>query len=421
MSDRRAARRHNRPRGWWLVILAGVVLGPTALAAPPRDLGQALEAARSTLTVDGRGLGGTGAAVLLPAIAAARYVFIGEDHVTREIPRFAAAVCDAMARQGGLAALAIEAGPEAARFVAGAVQHPDFTQRIAGQLQHYPDSIAFLNIRDEVDLVRHCAGAAGAEFSLWGLDQEFLGAAGWLLDGVSAEHPPAPAASLVAGLQAEAAADLRRATATGNPAQLYALAADRGALARAQMAVETSATPRARVLMASLAATTAIYEEDGAVSNRDRAVLLKRTLAADLQGLVPADGRVLLKFGDDHGYQGINPLGQRDLGNFVAELADGQNVGSLAIDVLGARGIHRRYAGYRRPTTLQPFTLVDDPDYRWLAPAIGRQAPGGWTLFDLRTLRHKSFSGIDPEMQREIYGYDLLLIVPVVTAADMIR
>jgi hypothetical protein len=24
-------------------------------------------------------------------------------------------------------------------------------------------------------------------------------------------------------------------------------------------------------------------------------------------------------------------------------------------------------------------------------------------------------------MQREIYGYDLLLIVPVVTAADMIR
>lgn len=56
--------------------------------------------------------------------------------------------------------------------------------------------------------------------------------------------------------------------------------------------------------------------------------------------------RVLLKFGDWHVYKGINPLRQRDLGNFVAELADGRNGASLHILVLGAKGTHALYAGY---------------------------------------------------------------------------
>jgi hypothetical protein len=61
-----------------------------------------------------------------------------------------------------------------------------------------PDSVAFLNIRQESDLMSHCANVAhDPRFQLWGLDQEFPGSAGWLLGKILAMHSgPAAAAAL---------------------------------------------------------------------------------------------------------------------------------------------------------------------------------------------------------------------------------
>ena len=57
------------------------------------------------------------------------------------------------------------------------------------QLQ-YPDSIAFLSDRQEDDLADHCADAArGRDFHRWGLDQEFLAAAGWMIQRMIDTHP----------------------------------------------------------------------------------------------------------------------------------------------------------------------------------------------------------------------------------------
>ena len=54
-------------------------------------------------------LGGGGAAVLQDAISHADFVLLGEDHLSREIPRLAAAICDAMGQSGGFSAMAFEA------------------------------------------------------------------------------------------------------------------------------------------------------------------------------------------------------------------------------------------------------------------------------------------------------------------------
>jgi hypothetical protein len=154
-------------------------------------------------------------------------------------------------------------------------------------------------------------------------------------------------------------------------------------------------------------------------SNTQRAQFMKQNLQKDLDA-APRQ-RVLLKFGDWHLYKGFNPLHQRDLGNYVAEIADGEGSSSLHICVLGAKGTHVGFGGYNRPEKLEPFVLTDDSDYRWIKPAMENQVPNAWTLYDLRSLRFQKLANLDQDMERLIYGYDLLVIIPELTPASVIR
>jgi len=54
-------------------------------------------------------------------------------------------------------------------------------------------------------------------------------------------------------------------------------------------------------------------------SNSQRAGLLKESLRHDLERTALARKKVLVKFGDWHLYKGLNPLHQRDLGNYTAD------------------------------------------------------------------------------------------------------
>jgi len=137
-----------------------------------------------------------------------------------------------------------------------------------------------------------------------------------------------------------------------------------------------------------------------------------------------SEPRVLFKFGDFHMGKGFNVLHQRDLGNFVSELADGERTQSLHILLLGPRGTHAAFAGYAKPLGHEPFVMTDDPDYKWLAPAaidlLPQQAGTTGetlTLFDLRKLR---FRGIDlpPDWERIVYGYDLFVFIPELTPVE---
>ncbi|MEO7257699.1 MAG: hypothetical protein ABIW18_07270, partial [Sphingomicrobium sp.] len=75
---------------------------------------------------------------------------------------------------------------------------------------------------------------------------------------------------------------------------------------------------------------------------------------------------------------------------------------------------------YYRPLGREPFKMTDDKDYHWLAEAVQTQASTGWTLFDLRPLRHVGIANLSPDWKRAIEGYDLLLLVPEFTPSDLI-
>lgn len=99
-----------------------VVAGASASASPQSvaqlpSLEQKLHEVRYELHVEGGKFSGSGAPVLATAIADANYVLIGEGHLTREIPRFAAGVCKLIGDAGPFT-MVVEASPEAATFVA---------------------------------------------------------------------------------------------------------------------------------------------------------------------------------------------------------------------------------------------------------------------------------------------------------------
>jgi hypothetical protein len=292
--------------------------------------------------------------------------------------------------------------------------------------KRFPDSAAFLNIPDENDLAAHCAAVSQRSgFRIWGLDQEFIGSAGWILERMLATQPGPAARAAILQLQAMERTDEAETRKTGDPSKLFLLAVPAAEIGRAAAAIEKDGTPATRAAFRELTESREIYLENAAGSsdsNARRARLLKQNFLAGYQA---ADGpakpqRVLLKFGDWHLYKGINPLRQRDLGNFVAEFADGRNETSLHIMVLGAKGTHALYTGYQRPLKLEPFVMDQDDDYRWMKPAIDAQKAGSWTLFDLRKLRFQHL-GLSADWERTVYGYDLLVVIPELTPAVAIQ
>jgi len=404
-----------------------IIFASAALAFSQKPtLESGIASASYALAIEDGKLAGPGAPILEEAIARADFVLLGEDHLTREIPRFAAAVCDAMGASGGLSAMAFEASPAVANFVQESLGSPDRLGKMTDLQKRYPDSAAFLDVQDENDLAAHCASVARrGGFRIWGLDQEFVGSSGWILERMLATRPGPIARAAILQLQAMERSDEREARKTGDPSKLFMFAVPAAEIEKAAAAVEKDGTPATRTAFHELTESREIYLENAAgssESNARRARLMKQNFLAGYQaaGGQRKSQRVLLKFGDWHLYKGINPLHERDLGNFVAEFADGRNQTSLHIMVLGAKGTHALFAGYVQPLKFEPFVMDQDDDYRWLKPAIDAQKAGSWTLYDLRKLRFKHLD-LNADWERVVYGYDLLVVIPELTPAGSIH
>ncbi len=173
-----------------LTILVGAVSGLAVAQTPPpvSPFKEQVTRAASALQVDAPKLRGPGATILADAVDGARYVLVGDAHFSQEIPRFTVALCHLMAPKG-LRAMAVETGPEAARIVNADLRRPDRVARLSAFMRAHPDAMAFQNNGAENDMAAACAREAGPEFQVWGLDQEFFGASGFLLDEMAASSP----------------------------------------------------------------------------------------------------------------------------------------------------------------------------------------------------------------------------------------
>lgn len=356
---------------------------------------------------------------------------IGEDHGISQIPQFAGAVCEMLGPQG-FHTMAVEAGPLAAEALQPWITQDDGVRKLAEFEKKYPESIAFYNFREEYDLLGRCARTAPAgKFKLWGLDQELMGASGLILTRILETHPGKQAVEETKRLLQKDDEAHAVALKSGNPADTFMMTSSEADLTRLKELLHKEGNPTAQSLIDALIGSRDIYLKNmtaGYESNRERALLMKRTFQREYARATQAEGKppkVLFKFGGDHTYKGFNPLRNNDIGNFLAELADGQGTRSLHILILGVKGSQLRFAGIGRPFQPGNFDLAEDKDsdFRFLKPMFDNLTGDGWTMFDLRGLRKGfvSLGPVDKELERLIFGNDLLVLIPLATPSRQIQ
>lgn len=404
----------------FLILMVG---NAGAAIAQDSKFAAKLVKSRSELRIGGGRMTGTGGDLLRSVLADAQYVLIGEDHGTSQIPMFTSAVCAILGPQG-FHTMAVEAGPMAADIVQQGIGHDDRWQRIAASETKYPDSIAFFNLAEELDMVTSCAQSAkGETFHLWGLDQELMGSTGMTMARILDTHPQKEASAAAQHILDENNAAAEKAAKSGNPGELLMLSAPDEEFTQLNELLKKEGNTEAQRLMRGLIASRQIYKDNMAApsdSNRERALLMKQTFMQDYD--MAARGsrpKVLMKFGDWHLYKGFNPLQNNDIGNFITELADGQGTKALHIIILPVTGSRLRFAGIGRPYAPEGFKMLDDNDYKFMQPFVDGMGSEGWTVFDLRKLRGEAIS--DLNLQRLVSGYDLLVLIPEATAATQIR
>lgn len=417
----------NRRGSAWLVSLVWVLATGAVAQTPaptPLPFETRLAQATTSLVVGPAGFSGEGAPALVDAIAASQYVLIGESHMSREIPAFTTQICRLMA-PSGLTAMALETGPEAAHVVESAMRSDDPTASIDAFMRAHPSGLAFFNGRDEVQMAADCAAAAGPDFALWGLDQEFLGSSGYLLAEMLAANPGPVSRSALSELAELDRAATAAAVASGSPFDLFIITASPETLERAAAAVATDGGDRVRYLFGLLTETHAIYAASRSRQgdpNGRRARLMKRTLAAHLAE--NPEARVLLKFGAWHFYKSLNPLDQRDLGAWVAERADGEGVTALHIMVAGASGSQAVFGGVARPVRVSAFDVMDEEAADWTKDVVLSRPEGtppeAWTLIDLRALRANGLTNAPEHWRQLALGYDLAILAPTLSASSVL-
>ena len=222
MSKRSAFARHA---GRCVVAALGAfafTYGISAEQKPKPSLAEALVQARGALVLSDSGFSGEGAGALKAAVRESRFVLLGEDHFSREIPRFASMLCDIMKPD----AFAVEAGPEAAAFVSGLLRSEARKDLLAKRMRAHPNNMAFLDAVEENDSAAHCATTSrNPAFALWGLDQEFLGATGTLLQAMVATAPGKQSLGAMAATRGRAEIAEKLARESGDPGKAFMLSA----------------------------------------------------------------------------------------------------------------------------------------------------------------------------------------------------
>jgi hypothetical protein len=413
----------------WILFFAFTSNGlcqKSSVPAVRESLADALKGATLPVTVTPQGdLADTGGKMMTEAVEHASFVLLGESHFSRETPQLAAAVCKAMHPD----AYAVEAGPYAAAYVQTVLKNPDRKAAMQERERAHPANMVFLDDEQENDLAAKCVASGKKEgIPLWGLDQEFLGAASVLLQQMEQESngPKSEAAirlALAKDKQAEA-----KARSTGDMTQLFLDSSSDDDIADLQKALAIDGAQKSQEIMREIAESRHIYQLNGSdspESNSERASLLKQHFLQNyraLQKTSPAP-RILFKFGDNHMWKGFNDIHQLDLGDYVAELASVQHVASLHIQVLAAKGTLAILGGYGRPAKTERFILADVPEYAWLKPVIDMLPVTGsgeatGLVLDLRKLRFRQFA-MSSEWQHLVYGYDLLVLLPEFTPANL--
>ncbi|HEX7677554.1 MAG TPA: hypothetical protein VF713_05480 [Thermoanaerobaculia bacterium] len=380
-----------------------LALFATSLAAaePEIPLQTALEANRFPIALADGKLSGSGMEVIAGSATTAQFVMISEPHNSRRVPEWTTALFEYLHRADSFNYLAVENGAAIMDLYSKDRDH-DAAVRTG---RRYPNGLQFTTDQ-ELTMFADVAKISTAKSApLWGVDRP---------TGVleTFERLSAIAATAEARKAAEAmAAEARpyeQERYGKNVSYLAEIAPERLELfARTYRAVPGS---EAEFLVRQLITAVrnirdfrdAATRGTGYLSNLEREEIMKELFIRDYRRAERGGDkspRVLLKLGHWHLIRGMSWGHVFTLGNFVSELAASHGLGSLSIGV------------FLNNPTGDYGVLSSGADYKPLADAA---LADGDTLIDVRPLRPLVHSGrvkVNAEMERVIFGFDLVLLM----------
>ena len=414
------------------LAIASLFLFTTFSRAQNAEFAETLKKNRGAISVQDGKLAGPSAEILRGALADVQFVALGEDHGIRQIPEFAAALCAELAPHG-FHHMGLEIGTYVAPDLEKMARSEDGAKQLAEFEQRYPETIAFYNWQEEFAMLQKCENAASpGHMTIWGLDQEFMGATAFLADRILATNPGPEAKAAIESLQKEASEARATAAKSGNPADLFMMTAKQEELDHVRDLLKKQGKLEAQKLFEAFLVSREVYQKnmsgDYYKSNRQRALLMKKNFSEPFAASSQSNGvlpKVFFKFGAYHMFRGINPLHSSELGNLIAEAAEANQLKSVNILIVGVKGEQLHFAGIGKPPEAAPLDLAGDKDspFLFFKPLFNVQIENSWTLYDLRALRDSfsKYGKIDPELERVIFGYDFVVLIPDPKASHVIQ
>lgn len=384
-----------------MVLLWG---GAGRVVGQQLPLDSLFRAHRQPLSFTGDVPTGPGWDFIVAEASMSRFVVVGESHNVREIPLFTSRLFEALHERAGFNYLALEDGPYAIRTLMEDGVRGNREATFA-QAVRYLNVLQFLNDQDVGLIVAAGRISAASSPAVWGLDQTWgaLQVLERLSSLVSAPGRRAVIDSMVARARAVEAFRPEE-----DKPRFITDRLTREDLTALRVAIEGAPVLASR-LLDMLETSWEIYASrtDGPAIYRsnDRRERYMKARFAEAYDAARAAGdpapRVLLKFGQWHALRGVLNWGDvQPLGTFVSELAHRE----------GGESLHIWTGLVNEPGRF--WTLYDSPDYAALAEA---GTTDRWWVVDLREIRPLvaagQVDGVNDEMRKVIFGFDLALLI----------
>jgi len=414
------------------LAFATCFLFTASVRAQNAEFTEALKKNRGAISVQDGKLAGPSAEVLRTALAEAQFVALGEDHGIRQIPEFAGALCAELAPHG-FHHMGLEIGQYVAPELEKMARNADGEKQLAEFEKKYPETLAFYDWQEEFAMLQKCESVASpGHMTIWGLDQEFMGATAFLADKILATNPGPDAKVAVQKLLKETDEARAAAVKSGNPGDLFMMTAKQEELDHVRDLLKKQGKPEAQKLFDAFLVSRDIYQKnmsgDYYKSNRQRALLMKKNFSEPFAASSQSNGvlpKVFFKFGAYHMFRGINPLHSSELGDLISEAAEANQFKSVHILVAAVKGEQLHFVGIGKPAEAAPLDLAGDKDspFLFFKPLFDTQIENSWTLYDLRALRDgfSKYGKIDAELERVIFGYDFVVFIPDPKASHVVQ
>ncbi len=383
------------------IIVIAITATPLFSFAQDALITKTAKANLTSFTVDNESFAGDGWNIVLGQIQKSDFVLIGEDHFTNEIPFFTSAITDKVKFDNFIC----EIDPYSADIIPSKIKTLSEMQ-LQQYVADFGNVFAFYALEPEFQLLKKLVKT---NTSVYGTDQILMNADRLICSELKIKTKNKEARKIYESIEEKS--KVYFSDFLKNPSKpMYMLTDDFEKQISELLALNVSLDEKEKIEALLLSAK--IYKEQ---NHHLRVQLMKNNLMNVYAKWI--NKKNLFKYGAGHLPRGESFLKIYDIGSLVDNIADSKFKKSLHILIVGKSGAQGSpFKGF-------PEQAVDEncDDLKALKPLFSAVEGSQWHSFDMLPLRKALEDGKlivnDITLSRIIKGYDIVVIIPKVTAA----